>query len=199
MNLFVLDTNPTVAAKSQINKHIVKMPSETANMLLWSLQMAGEPMPPNKQGEPVKLSHFNHPCSIWVRETSANYAWTLEHGYSLCYEYRRRYGKQHHALTYLAECNRWFRAANSWNGKDYQTPFARCFSNCIEAVQIPDTVEAYREFYWRDKWSFALWPDYLSVPEWWRKRALIVDNYIDTKNFIKGNHKSKLIARILTA
>ena len=38
----------------------------------------------------------NHPCSIWIRETSENYKWAYEHLKALCDEYYTfRTGKVH--------------------------------------------------------------------------------------------------------
>ena len=42
-----------------------------------------------------KACHFNHPSTIWTRESSANYQWHFDHFAALCDEYTYRYGKLH--------------------------------------------------------------------------------------------------------
>lgn len=115
MNIFVLDLDPEIAARSQCNKHIVKMPTEAAQLLCnahrcldgyevtertkigrrikrWKLR-------DSRQDVLMKSTHINHPCSIWAREHSANYWWLYCHYRFLCEEYQHRYKKQHAAWT----------------------------------------------------------------------------------------------------
>jgi hypothetical protein len=56
MNIFFLDTDPEAAAVMQCDKHIVKMPLETAQMLCAVYHRYGEPAP-------YKLTHANHPST----------------------------------------------------------------------------------------------------------------------------------------
>lgn len=44
---------------------------------------------------PYRLTHKNHPCSIWTRKSKANYMWLAELGLELCTEYTHRYDKIH--------------------------------------------------------------------------------------------------------
>ena len=53
---------------------------------------------------PYKLSHRNHPCSIWTRKSLSNYLWLCELGLELCNEYTRRYGKTHKTKQILEWC-----------------------------------------------------------------------------------------------
>jgi len=64
---------------------------ETAQLLYsvhWILQTAN--LPDNA----YKLSHKNHPCAIWARESLSNYLWLASLGWWLCKEYQYRYGEQ---------------------------------------------------------------------------------------------------------
>ncbi len=90
MNIFVLDQDPKVCAKYHNNKHVVKMILETAQLLCGVHHMVE-----SKIEIPYKLSHKNHPCSIWARECIENYVWLCDLGMELCFEYTYRYGKKH--------------------------------------------------------------------------------------------------------
>jgi hypothetical protein len=88
MNIFVLHTNPTICAKWHVDRHIVKMPLESAQMLCTALNINGVK-------SPYKSAHINHPCSIWVRQSFDNYMWLCTLAKELCKEYTFRYGKIH--------------------------------------------------------------------------------------------------------
>ena len=75
MNIFILSGDPTEAAVAQINKHCVKMPLETAQMLC-----AAYP----DDVAPYKKTHYNHPCTVWARTCIENFNWLVEHGIALC-------------------------------------------------------------------------------------------------------------------
>ena len=89
MNIFRLSEDPKIAASMLCDKHIVKMPLETAQMLcsVWHRY--------NIKDVPYKEAFKNHPCTRWVGDSVKNYIWTWEHGLELCKEYTRRYGKIH--------------------------------------------------------------------------------------------------------
>ena len=53
---------------------------------------------------PYKLSHKNHPCSIWARENISNYLWLCELGLELCKEYTYRYGRRHKSQDVIEWC-----------------------------------------------------------------------------------------------
>ena len=89
MNIFVTDIDPEISAQNLDNKRVVKMVLETAQMLSTALHVVGATY------APYKLTHVNHPCSIWVRETQGNYQWTLDHFEALLAEYSYRYNKAH--------------------------------------------------------------------------------------------------------
>ena len=98
MNIFVLDINPQKCAKLHKNKHIVKMPLETAQLLCGVQHMVGN------DDVPYRLTHKNHPCSIWARECIENYNWLCKLGLELCYEYTNRYHKIHKCQAVIQWC-----------------------------------------------------------------------------------------------
>ena len=88
MNVFVLDADPIEAARAQCDRHVVKMPLETAQMLCTIARLEGVEVP-------YRPTHQNHPCTRWARESQQNAEWLVRHGLALCEEYRFRYGRTH--------------------------------------------------------------------------------------------------------
>ena len=101
MNIFVTDPSPHKSAVVLPDKHIVKMPLETCQMLAivcsdkWG---HGFGTLPKSDGTPYateKGAFRNHPCTVWANQFVLNWQWLLHHGLALCEEYRVRYGKDH--------------------------------------------------------------------------------------------------------
>ena len=89
MNIFVLSTKPKEAVKWYIDKHVVKMPLETAQILCAVRKQYGD------DTAPYKATHIHHPCCQWAAESVENYVWLCILGIELCCEYTYRYGKIH--------------------------------------------------------------------------------------------------------
>jgi len=105
MNIFVLSLCARCAAEMHCDKHVVKMILETAQLLYSAHHLVGTQNLPEGA---YKMTHKNHPCSIWVRESVANYKWLAELGWWLCKEYQFRYGelrthKTEHHIVWLKE------------------------------------------------------------------------------------------------
>ena len=109
MNIFVTDPSPTLSARCLPDKHIVKMPLETCQMLSivcsekWG---HGYGELHRLDGEPYKTekgAFRNHPCTIWANASLENTWWLLAHGLALCNEYSWRYGKIHSCEKTLEE------------------------------------------------------------------------------------------------
>lgn len=97
MNIFVTSLCPTKSAQVLPDKHIVKMPLETCQMLSivasdkWG---HGYGTLPKADGTPYatqKGAFRNHPCTKWASESEENARWLLVHGFALCQEYAARY------------------------------------------------------------------------------------------------------------
>ena len=119
MNIFALSRSPAQAAKEMIDKHIVKMPTETCQMLhtnilyMQYVQEHGEE-PQLKdlkafhlatESELMKPAMLNHPSTIWARQSLANFDWLLYHGVFLCSEYTHRYEKKHGTEKRIVDCS----------------------------------------------------------------------------------------------
>lgn len=83
MNIFYSSPCPIKCAEFLDDKRVIKMAVETAQLLS------------NALDGPYKKTHYNHPCSIWVRESQENAAWLIQHLQALCTEYTKAYNKRH--------------------------------------------------------------------------------------------------------
>ncbi len=152
MNIFVLDLEPKKCAEYHVDRHAVKMILETSQLLCGVHWVTG--------GEaPYKLSHKNHPCSIWARECYDNYVWLCDLGMELCKEYTYRYGKRHKSQDIIEWC-----IVNKPNipiNGDI-TPFALAMP---DECKIGNVVESYRNYYMTSKRSLAIWKN-REIPYW---------------------------------
>jgi hypothetical protein len=141
MNIFVLDKNPEKAARMLSDKHVIKMILESAQIL------CGVQILNNKQA-PYKLTHKNHPCCIWTRESLSNYEWLMTHALALCNEYTRRYHRIHKSQEVILWCS-----SNHPNLEDCGlTPFAQAMP---EQYKQKNVVKAYQAYYLNEKLYFA--------------------------------------------
>ena len=88
MNIFALSVDLDEAARWHVDRHIVKMPLETTQLLSNAYYFTGS------EG-PYRLTHKNHPASIYARSNKKNWDWLARFGLALCKEYTFRYGKTH--------------------------------------------------------------------------------------------------------
>lgn len=152
MNIFVLDLEPKKCAEYHVNSHSIKMILETAQLLCGVHWVTGSEAP-------YKLSHKNHPCSIWVRECYENYVWLCDLGMELCKEYSYRYGKRHKSQDIIEWCI--INKPNIRNNGDI-TPFALAMP---DECKIGDAVESYRNYYMTSKRNLAVWKN-REIPYW---------------------------------
>ena len=153
MNIFFLDSDPKKCAQYHNNKHVVKMILETAQLLCGVHHLHGR-----NNDVPYKLSHKNHPCSIWVRSSYENYLWLCELGLELCDEYTYRYGKKHKSQSVIEWC-----IVNKPNIPDItftEPPLAM-----PDEFKVSDVIQSYRNYYMGPKRGFCVWSG-RENPEW---------------------------------
>lgn len=111
INIFYISTSPQQAAEWMVDRHVVKMILETAQLLSTAHRVLDgeEILGKSKTGRSVKryilhderdtimyqATHINHPSAIWTRTAVENYLWLVEHFYALLDEYKYRYQKTH--------------------------------------------------------------------------------------------------------
>ena len=166
MNIFILDESPIISAQMQCDKHIVKMPLETAQMLCSVWHRYGQGM-----NVPYKEAHRNHPCTLWAGNDGANYDWLWQHGMELCFEYTRRYNKIHKCQQVIMDIRE-----TDWGTLQYKpmerTPHPQCMPDEYKEQDgffSPEvaSVRAYRKYYVNDKKDIAKWEKSRPMPDWY--------------------------------
>ena len=156
MNIFVLDLDPRKCAEYHNNRHVVKMVLETSQLLCGVHHMTD---PLTTEQVPYKLSHKNHPCSIWARQCIENYIWLCDLGLSLCEEYTYRYGKRHKSQDVIEWCL--INKPNLRENGDI-TSFALAMP---DECKTKTAVESYRLYYLTHKRDMSTWKS-RNKPEW---------------------------------
>jgi len=99
VNIFVTDECPIKCAQALDDLRLNKMILESVQMCAVALAENGCPpleLPQRKDGTPFKASGWSkHPCTVWVKQSRANYEWLVEHTKALILEMARRRGTLH--------------------------------------------------------------------------------------------------------
>jgi len=169
MQIFLLNLNPRKAAQALCDKHCVKMPTETAQILstVWKLSNPILYQQFYMNGmlyRPVR--NYKHPVISWVMQSRQNYwycVWLLA---ELCQEYTFRYKKVH-------SCSRFIDIyADKMPDPSLPdvgfVPMTKKFQAIPEDLKREDAVEAYRAYYLQDKKRFAVWNKGRNPPKWWK-------------------------------
>ena len=175
MNIFYIDEDPAQAARWMVDKHVVKMILESAQLLStahryvdgemkiglsdtgrkakrWYLADAREPVL-------YKATHINHPSNVWTRTAVENYLWLVEHFSALLDEYTYRYGKKHKTgeLLYTLQ-------SPPHKLRDFEMTEMLCAMP--EEYKISsDPVQNYRNYYKLAKSNMHVWTK-REPPEW---------------------------------
>jgi hypothetical protein len=155
MNLFYIDHNPIRACLFHVDRHVVKMPLELAQMLSTAHHVIDGA---EARSGIYKPAYANHPCTVWVRENRSNYAFAALMLVGLLDEYRHRYGRTHgtsRVWTLLSDPPR-----NLAPGPLTEPPQAM-----PEEYKHPDPLTAYRNYYRLGKAHLHQWTK-RSAPVW---------------------------------
>ena len=153
MNIFVTSPDPVQCAQVLPDKHIVKMPLETCQMLSIVASKKwghGFGTLPKLNGEPYKTdkgAFRNHPCTVWAQR---HFYWLLRHGLALCDEYEHRYKKTH-------SCRYTLNAALQIFPKDSYEPywayeFVRAMTDEFKHDTSINTFDAYKNYISSKPW-----------------------------------------------
>ena len=182
MNIFILDEDPRIAASMHCDKHVPKMVLESAQMLSTAHRMLDgvETKRRSRSGKTMSkyfmLSdvrehhlynavHFNHPCTVWTRESTQNYLWHYELFIALCDEYTKRYGKLHLTDRSLRE----YLKPTPNNIPDIDmTPFRLAMKSNPECMNESAPVESYRKFYMTKQERFKMEWKNAQTPYWFQ-------------------------------
>ena len=182
MNIFVLDSNPKLAAEYHCNKHVVKMILESCQMLSsahWYslLREGGKSLSdfkkvklakvwctqnyPASRLPPYSFTHAYHPCTTWTAAKTENYHWHIRLCGHLLEEYTKRYKRRHKSHDVYD----WLVTHIPQNlGSGPMDPHPQCMPEAYKVADDP--VQAYRNFYNVDKRKFAKWEPHATTPYW---------------------------------
>lgn len=176
MNIFYISTDPVQAAEWMVDKHVVKMILESAQLLSTAHRLLDGVETQGKSAtgrnvkrwrladarEPVLYSatHINHPSAVWCRQSVENYNWLADHMFALLNEYTYRYNKTHKCegeLSYMLQ-------SPPHNLKEYDMTLMP--SAMADEYKISDDpVVNYRNYYKVGKERMHKWTN-RKPPEW---------------------------------
>lgn len=178
MNIFRVDNDPVLAAQALVDRHVVKMIVESAQLLSTAHRVLdGTPMKfKNDKGKIVeklvladgreevfyKTTHRNHPSAIWCRTSVCNYTWLADHFYALLMEYEYRYERRHKCFDMYFLLQSPPLNLKEWN----ETPIAQCMPDEYKISNDPLT--NYRQYYIIGKKHLHKWKK-RQPPEWMEK------------------------------
>lgn len=175
MNIFYLHNDTERCAEQHVDKHVVKMILEYAQLLstahrvldgtiVSGLSASGRKKKSyalfdDRDSVLYSATHINHPSAIWVRQSDKNYDWLFEMYQDLMSEYTYRYGKVH-------ACSRLESALARLPKNIPQGPFTEPTPAMPEYCKVAgDSIKSYRNYYINEKQRMAQWRS-RSTPEW---------------------------------
>ena len=176
MNIFVTNDCPVQSARNLPDKHIVKMPLETCQMLaiIYSDWYYGVGKLYKQDGTPYRTAHGafrSHPCTIWAAANQYNLAWLIMHGLALCNEYTARYDKVHTCQDVIHQAVRIYNACfdEPVSTAYYKVAyFTRAMPEYLKHDDTITTIQAYKAYLNTKPW---LATNYLRIPS--RKPSFI--------------------------
>lgn len=181
MNIFYLSYDPVTCAQEHVDKHVVKMIVEYAQLLstahrvidgfpYYDFSKNGRKVKRFKLDQPresvlYKACHINHPSAVWTRSSTSHYNWLYKLYEQCCIEYTRRYGKFHSTEQlkgYLCYPPRNL-PDKGWTDPPPAMP---------DKYKIPgNSIQSYRNYYIGDKISFAKWKSPAKMPLWFEEKV----------------------------
>ena len=145
MNIFATSKCPVESAGYLDDKRVIKMVSESAQMLCHVVGFYGH----ESYGLPV--SQWNHPVVKWLDEDISNQSWLYRHFIALLDQFALRRGKLHDAEKLRNILHPFFNA----HGSSEPSSFKNCAANESKGVSFKhekDVHLAYR-LYLNERWK----------------------------------------------
>lgn len=177
MNIFLLsyETNPhkhfVEQAKFHCDKHVIKMIAESTQLIVTALQapnlqsyaMGFVAAHPDKLPcKSLGLAHAKHPCTRWACASISHVHYLVRLALALCSEKARRYplNPDHQYQAWLMTLARDF-ARIGYELHDAIPPAfpvaVKGYADSQVCIAHHEVVSIYRDYYVRDKASFATW------------------------------------------
>ena len=181
MNIFILDKNIKKSCEFYIDAHVNKIILEISQILCTVLNL-------QDFSSPYKSTHVNHPLSKWVRESKANFVWTIKMGLALCKEFEYRRNKKHKCEEIIKSCKKVINKLNFEKRRKTEHPI--CMDEKFKIGN--NVVYSYRHYYIKDK-QYDKNGKYMFVwtkrqrPDWSCKMSKIQKLYLEHDNMIYDN------------
>jgi len=174
INIFYVDTDPHKAAIALVDRHVVKMPLESAQLLSTAHRVldgrltvgavngrkrTSYILPDFRESLIYKATHINHPSAVWARASIDNYLWLYEHFVALLNEYTHRYGKVHKCSELIPGLRDY--PANITSGTFTPPTVAMASEFAISS----ESLDSYRNYYILGKKHLHQWK-LRNPPEW---------------------------------
>ena len=180
MNIFYVHPEPKICAQHHVDKHVVKMILEyaqllsTAHRVLDGTESVGLSKTGRKQKRYVlsdsrdsvlyNATHLNHPSAKWARAGEQNYRWLFNLWCELLEEYTYRYGKQHASTRLMSALAR--PPKNIKMDEPFTAPWRAMPDEYKFDRSEPDyTVKSYRAYYLGAKTQMLKWKN-RPQPDW---------------------------------
>lgn len=138
-------------ARFHCDRHVVKMITEHNQLLCSAYYFTG-----NIPDGIYKLTHENHPCAKWTRESLSNWLWLRDMNLVLCSEYTFRYGKIHKGEL----------LCKALKPPEIEDRGLTAFAQALpDAYKSEDAAAAYRKYYVAEKKHLFFWKK-REAPEW---------------------------------
>jgi hypothetical protein len=174
MNIFYLHNDPVKCAEMHVDKHVVKMIIEYAQLLSTAHRVLDgkEVIGVSKTGRKAKrwqldderediaykATHINHPSAVWARQSKENYEWLYSLWVACLNEYTHRYGKIH-------SCERLDSTLSNIPKNILSNKFTPPTPAMPDEFKVSDIMQSYRNYYNGSKTRMFSWKK-RSAPEW---------------------------------
>ena len=158
MNIFFLHYKPKRCAKYHVDRHVVKMILETAQLLCTAIILISGKTK-EELNLPCKQTHINHPCAKWARKNKENWLWLQQLGIELCKEYTFRYEKKHKLEDAIINLQ-----VPELPDEEFEFPPQAM----PDEYKDEDTIQAYRNYYIHGKKHLHYW----SKRHAWKNRKM---------------------------
>ena len=182
MNRFIIEASPEECARSLCDSHVVKMVLEEGQMLstvhrvVDGKEITGKTksgrnqkqwvLPDRRESTLYKACHVNHPCTIWARETTANYKWAVDFFEAVSKEYTWRYEKNHATHFKLSRFLK--NPPNNIDRSLELTPFPLAMGAAPHCIDEENPIQSYRDYYWSKRDNFDMVWTKRDKPSWFK-------------------------------
>lgn len=175
MNIFYLNADPLLCAQQHVDKHVVKMIVEyaqllsTAHRLLDGVETLGFSasgrvvkrwqLPDDRDEVLYHATHKQHPSALWTRASKENYLWLSCLFDCLLKEYSFRYGKVHSTARLSSALQQ---SPSRIISQGFTEPTPAMPDHYIVSN---DSIQSYRNYYQGSKSHLFAWKN-RPIPDW---------------------------------